>query len=203
MLIKDESNGVTRFDFNYSIQVWPDKNLKNQLIMDLVNKDVTSEFYSSLKSGNLKAVAESILGLVSMLNAKPNVSNSTGNVTIDPVEMNNIAIARTELTNALSSITISDMSSMKLISAALDGISKDTTQTTRDSAEKSAEKNIALLESLKSMCNGSSAEDTQLVASSIISGMGNGLNVNNLQTPSYYYRQLSLFLLFNFKSNGL
>ena len=203
MLIKDESNGVTRFDFNYSIQVWPDKNLKNQLIMDLVNKDVTSEFYSSLKSGNLKAVAESILGLVSMLNAKPNVSNSTGNVTIDPVEMNNIAIARTELTNALSSITISDMSSMKLISAALDGISKDTTQTTRDSAEKSAEKNIALLESLKSMCNGSSAEDTQLVASSIISGMGNGLNVNNLQTPSYYHRQLSLFLLFNFKSNGL
>ena len=197
MLIKDESNGVTRFDFNYSIQVWPDKNLKNQLIMDLVNKDVTSEFYSSLKSGNLKAVAESILGLVSMLNAKPNVSNSTGNVTIDPVEMNNIAIARTELTNALSSITISDMSSMKLISAALDGISKDTTQTTRDSAEKSAEKNIALLESLKSMCNGSSAEDTQLVASSIISGMGNGLNVNNLQTPSYYHRQLSLFLLFN------
>ena len=191
MLIKDESNGVTRFDFNYSIQVWPDKNLKNQLIMDLVNKDVTSEFYSSLKSGNLKAVAESILGLVSMLNAKPNVSNSTGNVTIDPVEMNNIAIARTELTNALSSITISDMSSMKLISAALDGISKDTTQTTRDSAEKSAEKNIALLESLKSMCNGSSAEDTQLVASSIISGMGNGLNVNNLQTPSYYHRQLS------------
>jgi hypothetical protein len=203
VLIKDESNGVTRFDFNYSIQVWPDKNLKNQLIMDLVNKDVTSELYSSLKSGNLKAVAESILGLVSMLNAKPNVSNSTGNVTIDPVEMNNIAIARTELTNALSSITISDMSSMKLISAALDGISKDTTQTTRDSAEKSAEKNIALLESLKSMCNGSSAEDTQLVASSIISGMGNGLNVNNLQTPSYYYRQLSLFLLFNFKSNGL
>ena len=203
MLIKDESNGVTRFDFNYSIQVWPDKNLKNQLIMDLVNKDVTSEFYSSLKSGNLKAVAESILGLVSMLNAKPNVSNSTGNVTIDPVEMNNIAIARTELTNALSSITISDMSSMKLISAALDGISKDTTQTTRDSAEKSAEKNIALLESLKSMCNGSSAEDTQLVASSIISGMGNGLNVNNLQTPSYYHRQLSLFFLFNFKSNGL
>jgi len=203
VLIKDESNGVTRFDFNYSIQVWPDKNLKNQLIMDLVNKDVTSEFYSSLKSGNLKAVAESILGLVSMLNAKPNVSNSTGNVTIDPVEMNNIAIARTELTNALSSITISDMSSMKLISAALDGISKDTTQTTRDSAEKSAEKNIALLESLKSMCNGSSAEDTQLVASSIISGMGNGLNVNNLQTPSYYHRQLSLFFLFNFKSNGL
>ena len=95
------------------------------------------------------------------------------------------------------------MSSMKLISAALDGISKDTTQTTRDSAEKSAEKNIALLESLKSMCNGSSAEDTQLVASSIISGMGNGLNVNNLQTPSYFHRQLSLFLLFNFKSNGL
>lgn len=57
-----------------------------------------------------------------------------GNATVDPVEENNKAIARTELTNALSSITISDISSIKLISAALEGISSDSKQTTRDSA---------------------------------------------------------------------
>lgn len=77
VLIKDESNGVSRFDFNHSIQVWPDQNLKNELIMALVNKDITSDFYNSLSSGNLKAVASNILGLISMLNVRPNISNSS------------------------------------------------------------------------------------------------------------------------------
>ena len=52
-------------------------------------------------------------------------------------EQNYKALARTELTNALSSITISDISSVKLITAALDEISVDPTQTSRDSAVSS------------------------------------------------------------------
>ena len=80
VLIKDESNGIGRFEFNHSIYVYPDPNLKNDLIMQLVNKDITSEFYNSLKSGNLKETAGSILALVSMLNVRDNVSNETVNI---------------------------------------------------------------------------------------------------------------------------
>jgi hypothetical protein len=134
VLIKDESNGITRFEFNHSIQVYPDPNLKNELIMALVNKDIRNDFYNSLKSGNLKETAGNILGLVSMLNIRPNVSNSTGNVTFNATEENYKAIARIELVTALGALTVSDISSIKLISAALDGLSNDPAQTSRDSA---------------------------------------------------------------------
>ena len=77
VLVKDDSNGVTRFDLNNSVYVFPDPNLKNELVMALVNKDIRNDFYNALKSGNLKETAGSILGLVSMLNAKPPMMNST------------------------------------------------------------------------------------------------------------------------------
>jgi len=93
--------------------------------MALVNKDIRNDFYNSLKSGNLKETAGNILGLVSMLNIRPNVSNSTGNVTFNATEENYKAIARIELVTALGALTVSDISSIKLISAALDGLSND------------------------------------------------------------------------------
>lgn len=77
VLIIDESNGVGRFDFNHSVQVHPDPNLKMDLIMQLVNKDITSDFYNSLKSGNLKECAQNIFALVSMLNAKEELVNGS------------------------------------------------------------------------------------------------------------------------------
>ncbi len=46
----------------------------------------------------------------------------------------NKAIARIELVTALGALTVSDISSIKLISAALDGLSNDPAQTSRDSA---------------------------------------------------------------------
>ena len=57
--------------------MFPDPNLKMDLIMQLVNRDITSDFYNSLKSGNLKECAQNIFALVSMLNAREEIANGS------------------------------------------------------------------------------------------------------------------------------
>lgn len=106
--IIDDSNGRTVFNLPHPISVLPDGAITNNMGGIISSNDPNSAIMQDLNSGNVNLVARNSLMLSSCLNSgKVQISNEQG------------AIIRSFLIDKISSLTVSDMSSIKSISSAL------------------------------------------------------------------------------------
>ena len=106
--IIDDSNGKTEYKMANPITVWPNVEIASNLVDMVSSNDPNSPIIQDLNSGNVNLVAGNSLVLSCVLNsANKNISDDQG------------ANVRDFLIDKISSLTVSDMSSIKIISTAL------------------------------------------------------------------------------------
>lgn len=106
--IIDDSNGKTEYKMANPIIVWPNVDMASNLGDMVSSNDANSPIMQDLNSGDVNLVARNSLILSCVLNSRNgNISDDQG------------ANVRDFLIDKISSLTVSDMSSIKIISAAL------------------------------------------------------------------------------------
>ena len=126
-------DGSTLFNITQPVIVLSNNNDVNQLEAMLTSNDPNSKFSQDLNSGNLNLVAKSVIGLSANLNFL-NLSCLLNFTQAAKAENETKAKIREFLIEKVIDLSISEISSIKVISAALSTVSSDPNQITRQSA---------------------------------------------------------------------
>ena len=121
--ILDDSNGKIEYKLANPITVWPNVAMASDLGDMVSSNDPNSPIMQDLNSGNVNLVARNSLILSSVLNS--------GNGKLSNDESANV---RDFLIDKISSLTVSDMSSIKTISSALSMATSSIGQVSRTAA---------------------------------------------------------------------
>ena len=135
----DDTYGVTVYNLPQPVVVTPNNNLADQLASLITTNDPNSPFLQDLNSGNVNLVAKNVIALTSVFNIQslsPSASNASTTVTNSANDQK--ASLREFLIGKVTELTVSDMSSIKVISSALSTASANTDQISRNSAVNSA-----------------------------------------------------------------
>ena len=113
--IVDDSYGSTLYDIQTPIIVTPvDGGLINSLnLLTLSNATANNSILVGLNSGNLNLVSKNVIALSSDLNKLSNSQN------LSSIETNQISLVREFMVTKVNSLSLSDISSMKIISSSL------------------------------------------------------------------------------------
>ena len=134
----DDTYGVSVYNIPQPIIVTPNNNLADQLAASITTNDPNSPFLQDLNSGNVNLVAKNVIALTSVFNIQSLSTSGTtasSNSTVSPSADNDQkASLREFLIGKVTELTVSDMSSIKLISSALSTASANTDQISRNSA---------------------------------------------------------------------
>ena len=134
----DDTYGVTVFNITQPVIVNPNNNLATQLAASITTNDPNSPFLQNLNSGNVNLVAKNVIALTSVFNIQSLSSSGTSastNLTSASAENDQKASLREFLIGKVTELTVSDMSSIKVISSALSTASANTEHISRNSAE--------------------------------------------------------------------
>ena len=135
--IIDDTYGVTVYKLPQPVTVLPNFQLANDLASSISNNDPNSQFLQDINSGNLNLVAKNVIALTSVFNiqslstASSTQTSSPANASSDNDQKANL---REYLINKVTGLTLSDMSSVKVISSALSTASANTEQVSRNAA---------------------------------------------------------------------
>lgn len=134
--IIDDSYGTTVYQIGQPISVMPNDNFVTNLASTIKSNDPNSQFLQDLNSGNVNLVAKNVLALTSVFNLE---SSSTAGAQANSTASSNAdndqkASIREYLIGKVADLTVSDLSSIKVISSALSAASANTEQITRNSA---------------------------------------------------------------------
>ena len=117
--IIDDTNGITVYNIRQPVVVLPNDNLVTSLIDAISSDDQTNQFLMELNSGNLNLVTKNIIALSSVFNTQSSSSYASMHAT-QLSENNNLkGILREYFLTKLESLSISDLSSIKVIASAL------------------------------------------------------------------------------------
>ena len=135
--IIDDTYGVSVYNLPQPVIVTPNNNLADQLASTITSNDPNSPFLQDLNSGNVNLVAKNVIALTSVFNIQSLSSSSaaSSNSTASASNANDQkASLREFLVGKVTELTVSDMSSIKVISSALSTASANTEQLSRNAA---------------------------------------------------------------------
>jgi hypothetical protein len=108
--------------------------LADQLAATLTSNDPNSPFLQDLNSGNVNLVAKNVIALTSVFNIQSLSPTSANSSTTASNDNDQKASLREFLVGKVTELTVSDMSSIKVISSALSTASANTEQLSRNAA---------------------------------------------------------------------
>ena len=134
--IIDDTYGTTVFNLKTPVEVMPNDNLTNDLASSIANNDPTSQILMDLNSGNLNVVAKNVIALTSVFNIQSSSSQSSQSSNSTALLNNQMASLREFMITKVIDLSISDMSSIKVISSALSAATGAPQQISSKSAVK-------------------------------------------------------------------
>ena len=129
--IIDDTYGVTVYNLTQPVIVMPNNNLTNSLAASIATNDPNSTFLLDLNSGNLNIVAKNVIALTSDFNIQ---SLSQSSSSSNNSENDQKAVLREFLIGKMAELSVSDMSSIKVIASALSSATANTDQISRNAA---------------------------------------------------------------------
>lgn len=137
--IIDNTFGTTVYNLSSPVVVDPDFGLANKLAASLspnATFDPDSQFLQLMNSGNLNSVAKSVISLSSVFNiqnlkSSSSAINSSLNSSLIDEENNQKSYLREYLIEKVCNLSVSDTSSIKVISSALSSASANPQQLSR------------------------------------------------------------------------
>jgi hypothetical protein len=135
--IIDDTNGVTNYYVkNNPIIVKPNDALALSVMQSIKNNDQNNQFISGLNSGNLNMVAANIIALSSVFNTESEASLNTSNTnnTNNNVDNNDKANIRDYMAQKVTQLSVSDVSSIKVIGSALSKLTETPQQVSSNTA---------------------------------------------------------------------
>ena len=138
MNIIDDTSGTVVYNIPTPVTVTPNNALANSLADSITNNDPNSPFLVQLNSGNLNLVAKNVIALTTVFNIQSSSSTSSTNVNLTQVnEVNNqMAALREFMVNKVTELSVSDISSIKVISSALSAATQSPDQVSSKLAVK-------------------------------------------------------------------
>ena len=138
MNIIDDTSGTVVYNIPTPVTVTPNNALANSLADSITNNDPNSPFLVQLNSGNLNLVAKNVIALTTVFNIQSSSSASSTNVNLTQVnEVNNqMAALREFMVNKVTELSVSDISSIKVISSALSAATQSPDQVSTTLAVK-------------------------------------------------------------------
>jgi hypothetical protein len=139
----DDTYGTTVYFLTTSVTVKPNDALASSLANSIASNGANSPLVLELNSGNLNLVSKNVIALATVFNmqsssntAGSNASSSSSNSSSDQnVQINNrMASLREFLVDKVSSLTVSDVSSIKVISSALSAAKQTANQVSSNTA---------------------------------------------------------------------
>ena len=131
--IIDDSYGKTVYNIPTSVTVMPNDALANTLIDAISSQNTNSPVYATLNSGDLNLVAKNVIALSTVFNIQSNTM-PTSNVTAISAQNNQMATLREFFFEKIGNLSISDMSSIKLIASAFSAATDTPVQISSKSA---------------------------------------------------------------------
>jgi hypothetical protein len=131
--IIDDTYGVTVYNITTPVIVLPNFNLANSLTASITTNDPNSPFLQDLNSGNLNRVAKNVIALSSVFNIQ-SLSSATIKKNSSNADNDQKSQLREYLISKVVDLSVSHMSSIKVISSALASASANTEQISRNSA---------------------------------------------------------------------
>ena len=114
----DDTEGTTVYNLPTPVAVLPNNLLAASLADSISSNDPTSQILMDLNSGNLNVVAKNVIALTSVFNIQSQSTTTTApNATAS--FNNQMAELREFMISKVTDLSISDMSSIKVISSAL------------------------------------------------------------------------------------
>ena len=145
MNIIDDSFGKVIYKIPSAVVVIPNNELANLISDSILNQNPYCQAYIYLNSGNLNLIAKNVIALSTVFNIQSESqtaasSSSSGTVNLTQIDQvnNQMATLREFLVNKVTELSVSDISSIKVISSALSAA----TQSTSQISSKTAVKNI-------------------------------------------------------------
>ena len=135
--IIDDTNGVTNYYVkNNPIIVKPNDALALSVMQSIKNNDQNNQFISGLNSGNLNMVAANIIALSSVFNTESEASLNTSNTNTsnNNVDNNDKANIRDYMAQKVTQLSVSDVSSIKVIGSALSKLTETPQQVSSNTA---------------------------------------------------------------------
>ena len=135
----DDTYGTTVFNIPTPITVLPDNQLASNLASSISSNDPTCAVLVALNSGNLNVVVKNVIGLTTVFNIQSigNVAATATNANLSSQinQMNNdLANLRDYMVNIVSDLSVTDLSSIKVISSALSVATQTPQQVTTNAA---------------------------------------------------------------------
>ena len=138
----DDTYGTTIFNISTPVTVSPDNQLATNLANSISTNDPTCSTLVALNSGNLDLVTKNVIGLTTVFNiqtsgsiSSSSGSNSNSNVSNQINSMNDqFANLREFMVNIVSNLSVTDLSSIKVISSALSTATQTPSQITTKTA---------------------------------------------------------------------
>jgi hypothetical protein len=140
----DDTDGTTVYFFPTPVTVKPNDALASSLANSIASNDANSPLVLELNSGNLNLVSKNVIALATVFNMQSSSNNAGSNATSSSssnsssdqnVQINNqMASLREFLVDKVSSLTVSDVSSIKVISSALSAATQTANQVSSNTA---------------------------------------------------------------------
>ena len=135
--IIDDTYGTTVYKIAQPVTVMPNDNLANNLAASIASNDPNSPFLQNLNSGNLNLVAKNVIALTSVFNiqglSSSSITTTPSNSTSNAVNDQKAAL-REFLIGKVAELSVSDISSIKVIASALSSASANTDQISKNAA---------------------------------------------------------------------
>jgi hypothetical protein len=135
--IIDDTNGVTNYYVkNNPIIVKPNEALALSLMQSVKKNDQNNQFMAGLNSGNLNMVAANIIALSSVFNTESEASLNASNTNTSDNNNNNNdkATIRDYMAQKVTQLSVSDISSIKVIGSALSKLTETPQQVSSNTA---------------------------------------------------------------------
>ena len=130
----DDSSGTTTYPISTPVVVTPNDKLADDLATILATNDPSSQLNVALNSGNLNLVAKNVIALTTVFNIQSS-SNSSGNMSDALSGQNNkMADLREFMVKKVTDLSVTDISSVKVISSALSASTQTYDQITTNTA---------------------------------------------------------------------
>ena len=118
----DDSGGATVYEIPTPVNVYPNDKFADDIANSLMDTTQSSPFLLDINSGNLNLVAKNVISLTSVFNVQSlgaaTATTGSSSTTPDPND-DKKAFLREYLINKVSDLTVSDISSIKVIGSAL------------------------------------------------------------------------------------
>ena len=135
--IIDDTDGTTVYNIPTPVIVTPNNNLASSLADSISNSDPNCQFLVELNSGNLNVVSKNVIALTTVFNIQSNSpTSSTQSVNTTQVDQvnNQMATLREFLVAKVNNLSVSDISSIKVISSALSAATQSSNQVSSNTA---------------------------------------------------------------------